>query len=178
MKILKRILLGILGVIVLVLFIALFTKKDYTIQREVVVNKPNQPVYDYTKMFQNQVEFNAWLKMDPDTKTEIRGTDGTVGSVYAWQSEKIGTGEQTTVAMENGRSIDYDLYFKEPMEGHAKNRMTFESIANNQTKIISKFDGRTPYPFNVMHWFMDMDKMIGDNIQSELNDIKSHMEKI
>jgi hypothetical protein len=177
MKILKRILLGILGVVVLLLIIGLFTKKDYVVQRDVVVNKPSQPIYDYVKLFSNQMDFNAWLKMDPKTKTEIRGTDGTVGSVYAWESDETGKGEQTLVGMNNAHSLDYDLHFMKPMEGHAKNNISFESIADNRTKVVTRFSGHTPYPFNIMHLFMNMDKMIGDNMQAELNDIKTHMEK-
>lgn len=79
MKALKKILFGIVGIIVLLLIIALFVKKDYAVQREIVVNKPKQQVFDYIKYLKNQNDYSKWGGMNPDIKKEFNSTAGTVG---------------------------------------------------------------------------------------------------
>ena len=49
MHILIKIVIGLLAIIVLLLIVALFVKKDYTVERSLVVNKPHQQVYNYLK---------------------------------------------------------------------------------------------------------------------------------
>src|SRR5690348_10023775 len=96
MKIVKKILLGIVAIIVLLLIIAIFLKKEYTVERSITINKPKQQIFDYVKLLKNQDNFSAWAKLDPNMKKEYHGTDGTVGFVSAWDSDKkdVGKGEQ------------------------------------------------------------------------------------
>lgn len=177
MKILKKILIGIAILIGLVLLIAAFTKKSYTIQREVVVARSPLDVYDYIRINKNQVDYNAWYKMDPATRIEVRGTDGEVGSVWAWDSEITGKGEQKIMALTPGKRIEYEITFIKPFEGKAASSVTFKQLDSTQTNIVNTFSSSTPYPLNIMLLFMDMDKMIGTEIQNGLNNIKANLEK-
>ena len=49
MNILITILFVLLGIITLILIIALFTKKGYYIQCDIIINAPLQKVFDYIK---------------------------------------------------------------------------------------------------------------------------------
>lgn len=177
MKILKRILLGIAGVIVLLLIIALFVKKEYTLERKVIINKPQQEVYDFVRMFKNQDATNPWLKLDPATKTEIRGNDGEVGAVYAWQSEKVGHGEQRLAAVSSPHELHYELHFIKPFEGYGQTDFYFGEAAPGQTKVRNTFSGKMPYPMNLMLLCVDMDKNIGSQLQIGLDNTKAALEK-
>ncbi|WP_207493255.1 SRPBCC family protein [Aridibaculum aurantiacum] len=179
MKLLKRILAGLAVLIVLLLVVALFVKKEYTVQREVTINKPKQEVFSYIKYLRNQDKFSKWASMDPAMRKEYRGTDGTVGFVSGWESDKddVGKGEQTIKRIEEGNAVDFDLHFIEPFEGRADARMTTQSLDENQTKVTWSFHSKMPYPMNVMILFMDMDTMIGEDLQVGLNNLKTRMEK-
>ena len=61
MRIFKKILIIIAIVIAALLVIGLFTKKEYTVSREITINKPKQEVFDYIKHLNNQQYFNTWL---------------------------------------------------------------------------------------------------------------------
>ena len=54
MKILKKILILIVAVIALALITALFVKKEYAVEREVVINKPKAEVFEYVNKNKNQ----------------------------------------------------------------------------------------------------------------------------
>jgi hypothetical protein len=84
MKILIGIIIVLVGVIVLFLIIGLFVKKDYSVGKEIVVNKPKTAVFEYLKFLKNQNKFSVWASMDPNMKIVFKGTDGTVGFVSAW----------------------------------------------------------------------------------------------
>ncbi|MFC0182462.1 hypothetical protein ACFFJX_07785 [Pseudarcicella hirudinis] len=93
MKILKKILILLAVFIVLLLVLGLFTRKSYSVEREITINKPKQEVFDFVKFIKNQNTFNKWVLLDPKMRKDYRGTDGTVGFVYAWDSDNKDVGK-------------------------------------------------------------------------------------
>ena len=117
--------------------------------------------------------------MDPNMEKSFRGTDGTVGFVSAWKSEEedVGSGEQEILRIDEGKRIDFELRFFEPFESSDLAYMATERISDNQTKVKWGFDGKMAYPMNLMLLFMDFEGMIGDDLQSGLQNLKSNLEK-
>jgi hypothetical protein len=179
MKALKVILIVIAVIIAIPLILALFVKKEYSVEREIIINKPKQEVYDYVKFLRNQNNFSKWANMDPAMRKEFRGTDGTVGFVSAWDSDdkNVGKGEQEITKIKEGERIDYEIRFIKPFESVAPAYMTTQAISANQTKVKWGFEGHMPYPMNVMQLFMDLPGMIGDDLQTGLNNLKNILEK-
>ncbi|MCH7409391.1 SRPBCC family protein [Belliella sp. DSM 111904] len=178
MKVIKVLGIGLLILIITPLVVALFTKKEVKVTREIIINKSSAQVYDYIKFMKNHEKYSKWDTMDPQMKKEYSGTDGQVGFVYAWFSDKpdVGVGEQEILKMEENKRIDYALRFKEPFEASDFAFLELESLSGNQTKVIWGYNGRMNYPMNAMLWFMDMDKMIGDDFEVGLNNLKSILE--
>ena len=176
MRLLKRLFFILLILIGILLITALFVDKDYTVQRSVVINKPQPEVFNYIKMLGNQNEYSKWAKMDPNMKKTFRGTDGTVGFVSAWEGNKdVGAGEQEIKAVTEGKSIDTEIRFKKPWESVAQGRMEAEPVAATQTKVVWQFSGHMPYPMNLMR-VLGMEKMIGNDLQTGLNNLKALQE--
>ena len=82
MRILKKIIIVIAILIAIPLIVALFVKKDYAIERQVVINKPKQEVFNYIKFLKNQDNYSKWNMIDPNMKKAYTGTDGTVGFLF------------------------------------------------------------------------------------------------
>lgn len=179
MKIIKKILAVLAIIIVALLIVALFAKKDYAVEKEVVINKPNQEVFDYIKLLKNQNNYSKWATMDANMKKEFRGTDGTVGFVSSWDSDvkDVGKGEQEIKKITEGKRIDYELRFIKPFESTEQTYMATEPVSENQTKVKWGFNGRMNYPMNLMLLCMDMEKMVGDDLQTGLNNLKNILEK-
>jgi uncharacterized membrane protein len=179
MKVIKKIGLVLLAIIAIALIIALFLKKDYVVSREVVINKPKQDVFNYIKFLKNQDTYSKWAAMDVNMVKTYSGTDGTVGFVSAWDSniKDVGKGEQTIKKITEGVSVDYLLHFIKPFEDVAEATMATVVMAPNQTKVTWAIKGKMPYPMNLMQLFMNMDKMIGDDLVTGLNNLKVLLEK-
>jgi uncharacterized protein YndB with AHSA1/START domain len=178
MKVVKKILIGLLGIVAILLITGLFLKKDYAVHREIVINKPKQEVFDYIKLLKNQDNFSLWAMTDPKMKKTYSGTDGTVGFVSAWDSQNkdVGKGEQEIKKITEGERIDFELRFIKPFESTEKAYMTTEAVSPTQTKVIWGFDGHMAYPMNLMLLFMDFDQMLGDQLKTGLDNLKVKLE--
>jgi len=178
-KFLKIAGLVIVGIFVLVLLSALFIKKEYSVERVVSINQPKQVVYDYTKYLKNQNNFSVWAKIDPNMKVDFRGTDGTVGFVSAWDSEvkEAGMGEQEITGITENERIDYEIRFLKPMKSTDNAFLQFTAENDSVTSVKWGFFGKMKYPMNLMLVFMDMDSMLGKDLEGGLSNLKTILEK-
>jgi hypothetical protein len=179
MKILFVILISLLSLVALLLIAGLFMKKEYHVVREVVVNKPKQFVFEYIKLLKNQNKYSVWASMDSNMKTEFRGTDGTRGFVSAWESNEknVGKGEQEILTVADGERVDYEIRFIKPFESTSTASMSTVSVNDNQTKVSWAFTGKMKYPMNLMLLFMNMEKMIGNDLEKGLKNLKVLLEE-
>src|SRR6185436_17821071 len=107
MNIIVTILLVVAGIIALLLIVALFMKREHYVNREIIINAPRQKVFDYIKLLKNQEQFNKHAMAAPDRKREFKGTDGTVGYIYAWSGDiNAGEGEKEIKSIIEGKRIE------------------------------------------------------------------------
>jgi hypothetical protein len=172
------ILIIIAALIILLLVIALFSKKGYTIERDIVINRPKQDVFNYIKLLRNQENYSKWVMTDPNMKKEFKGTDGTVGFVYAWDgNKKAGKGEQEIMGIKEGERLDIEVRFIKPFEGIAQTPLTTTAIADNQTKVTWGMTSAMKYPMNIMLLILNMEKMLGKDLEISLSNLKSILER-
>ncbi|OQY45362.1 MAG: polyketide cyclase [Candidatus Parabeggiatoa sp. nov. 2] len=178
MKILRRIIILLLILIAVALTASLFIDKDYSVQREVIINKPNAEVFDYLKYLKNQEEFSKWATMDPHTRRTYTGIDGQVGFISAWESDSanVGAGEQEIMKIIGSERIEIELRFLEPFESTELAYFVTEEISPEQTKVIWGFDGSMNRPMNLMLLFMDFEKMLGEDFEYGLGNAKRILE--
>lgn len=178
MKLLKKIILVIVAIILIFLVIALFVDRNYSVERNVIINKPIAEVFDYVRYLKNQDNFSKWAMMDPEMQKWYRGTDGQPGFVSAWKSEKknVGAGEQEILRIEEDKRIDYELRFLEPFESTQQAYITTTAIDSMQTRVAWGFNGYMAYPSNLMLLFMDFEEIVGDDFQTGLDKLKNELE--
>jgi hypothetical protein len=176
MNIIITILLVLAGIIALLLIIALFMKREHYVKREIIINAPRQKVFDYLKLLKNQDEFNKHAMTGPDRKREFKGTDGTVGYIYAWSGNKnAGEGEKEIKNIVDGKRIETEIRFVKPMTATASIIMETESLSDNQTKVIWSNAGTLKYPINIM--IPMMKKHVVKDMDSSLSTLKNILEK-
>ena len=179
MKALKKVFLVIAVLIAGVAILAGVAKKEYSVQRQIEINKPHTEVFSYLKFLKNQDNFSVWAARDPNMKKEFRGTDGTIGFVSAWDStnEEVGKGEQEIKKITENERIDLELRFLKPFESTEQAYFTTEATSENSTVVTWGFNGKMPYPMNLMLLFMDFDAMLGKDFDSGLSKLKAILEK-
>jgi uncharacterized protein YndB with AHSA1/START domain len=177
-KILKYTLLGLLSLVVIILIAAAIMPSEYAVERHVVIQKSRNEVFAFARMLGNQDKYSVWEGRDPNIKKSYRGTDGQVGAVYRWESqnEEVGVGEQEITRIEENKRIESALRFEAPFESNDQAYMAFEDAPNGATKVVWGFNGKMPYPFNLMLPFMGMEEMLGKDFQDGLDKMKAYTE--
>lgn len=177
MNILLTLLGVVISIIILLLIVALFIKKEYAVERSITINKPKEAVFNYIKYLKNQDNFSKWASMDPNMKKEYMGTDGTVGFISAWEgNKKVGKGEQEIKKITEGEQVDFELRFIKPFPGLANAYMKASTADNNKTQVKWGFDSKMNYPMNLMLLFMNMENMIGKDFSTGLENLKNILE--
>ncbi|MEP7371784.1 MAG: SRPBCC family protein [Chitinophagaceae bacterium] len=177
MGILVTILIVIASVIALFLLIAAFTKKDFTLEKQVVINRSKKDVFDYLKLIKNQEQYSVWVMKDSNIKIAYTGTDGTIGFTSSWESndKNVGIGEQEIKKITEGESMEVEIRFKKPFEGTNQARTSVITLGDTQTKVTQVFYGSSKFPMNIMNLMMD--KLVGTAMQKNLENMKANLEK-
>lgn len=177
MNILLAILIVIGVIIAIPMIIALFVKKEYRIEEKVSINKQPSEVFKYVKHIKNQEQYSKWVMIDQNMKKTLTGTDGTVGFMYAWESENkgIGQGTQEIKKITEGKQIDTEIRFIKPFEGTGHVTMLTDSIGVNQTQVTWSMEGNSKYPMNFVNLFMG--KVLHKDMQISLQKLKNNLEK-
>ncbi|MGV3599281.1 MAG: SRPBCC family protein [Bacteroidota bacterium] len=167
----------IVAIIILPFVLALFTKKSYSIERGIVINQPVNVVFDYLKHIKNQDHYSKWVQMDANMKKEYRGTDGTVGFVYAWNGNKqAGEGEQEIKGIDENRRLDLEVRFVRPFAAIAQTPFITEAVEVNETRVRWGMSSSMNYPMNIVLLFMNMENLLGKDLEISLQQLKDNLE--
>ena len=148
----KRLLVVSILFISAVLIAAYFMPKEYSVEREITINKPADSIFKYVRSLKNQNEFSVWANIDPKIKVTYKGTDGAVGSVSSWESnvKEVGVGEQEITKITENRRLSFALRFKKPMEDTAVGFMSTEPISSKSNQ--SKMGNQRNYSLSYKHY--------------------------
>jgi len=123
------------------------------------------------------VKWSPWVEKDTAMKTEIAGTDGTVGAMWKWEGNKeVGKGEQTFTKIEEPNGVASDIHFIKPMDGHATSSVNLTDTEGG-VKVIWRTDFEMPRPWNVFGLFMNMEKEMNTTFDRGLAKLKDLTEK-
>lgn len=151
-KNIKIILAAIAVIVALPFVVALFMPQTFVVQKEIVVDKPKDEVFEFIKNLKNQERYSKWFIVDPHIKKTYKGTDGTVGFIMAWESdnENVGTGEQEIKKIDDGKRVDVEIRMVKPFTSTDPASTEVESVNANQTRIKSTYTGKMNYPMNLL----------------------------
>lgn len=166
----------IIGIVALVFVAALILPKSHYVERKIVIQAPLQKVFDYIRFLQNQEHFNSNAMEDDNREKTFKGTDGSVGYVYAWKGNKdAGEGEKEIIAVDEGKRVEMEIRFVKPMKATARIIMKTEALADQQTKVSWSNAGTLPVPINL--FIPKMQKHVAKDMDKSLLTLKAMLEK-
>ena len=172
MKIIKRILLGLVALVVLLVCIAFVLPSEAHVERSLAIEAPAERIYPLIANFKENNKWSPWHALDPEMKQTFTGEDGTVGSKVAWESEHkhVGSGSQEITALDPNKRIETSLDFG--AQGTAEAFFQFDE-ANGTCIVTWGFDcdlGNNP----ISRYFgLMFDGMIGPMYEEGLNNLKA-----
>ena len=170
--------LVVLGVVVVaVVILGIVAPTDMNVEREVVIEKPREVVFNDLRLVKNHDSWSPWMRKDPNIMKQYRGTDGTVGFVQSWSGNNdVGVGEQEIKNIAEGSRIDYELRFKKPMEDTSAAYLVTEDAGAGRTRVKWGMNGRSPFPRNVFCLLLNIKGKLGRDFDQGLADLKTRLE--
>ncbi len=176
MKVLKIIGIVILAIVAIVLILGLIAPRQYHVERSIVIQAPRALVFNQVQYWKNWEDWSPWAKADATMKCTYEGADGYPGSLYRWSGEKVGKGEMSNTGLKPNEEIQYHLKFIEPFEDHADGFLRAEDVEGD-TRLSWALYGKSPFPWNALSLFMNLDQRIGKDFEEGLALLKEISEK-
>lgn len=173
---LKKIGLGVLALVALVMIYAAVQPEDYVISREIAIQAPAEKIFPYLNNQRLAERWGPWLEQDPEAKMNYSGPDEGVGAQASWDSKgQLGTGSATIVKSEANQLVGIQLEYTRPMHMTQYSEYIVKS-GGEQTIVEWRVTGKNNFIGRLMCLFMNMDKMVGGMFEKGLANLKQVVE--
>jgi hypothetical protein len=175
MKLFKKLLLGLLALIALLLVIAVFLPSKYHVARQIVIRARPDAIYPWVNNIRKWPEWTAWNKdRDPTLTFSYEGPPEGTGAVSKWDGKKTGNGMMTFTECSPASGVKYDLSFE-----HGKYKsvggLSFEP-SGDATQVTWADDGDLGANPISRYFGLAMDHMIGPDFEAGLRNLKQKVE--
>jgi effector-binding domain-containing protein len=134
---LKKILIGLVGLILLVLLAGFLLPGKVQISRSITVNAPAEYAFEEVNALENHPKWSYWNSIYPNMTMTYGDIRTGTGALVSWEGEDSGTGSMTITESIPNSSIKMDLNFMD--EGTALAWYTFEP-ADDGIKLTQGFE--------------------------------------
>ena len=176
MDLLKKILTGLVIIIIFGLIALYFLPNHYSVSSSIEINKPADVVYAQIYDFNKWGKWDPWMEKDPEAKVTIEGTPGTPGHKMSWDGKKSGKGSVTIISAGLNEHVYSQLDFIKPFKVTAKDLMNIEAVGD-KTKITWTTSGGLAFPFGRL-FGLTVDKALGKNQKKGLDNLKKYVESL
>src|SRR5882762_5308858 len=169
----KKILLGLVIIVVLLLVVIALQSSTYHVERTATINAPAPVVFAQVNDFHKWNAWSPWAKMDPAMKQTFEGAPAGNGAVYTWTgNSEVGEGRMTITDSHPSDLINIRLEFIKPFAATDKTVFSFKP-QGNQTTVTWSLDGDNNFIGKAFGLVMSMDKMVGNDFNRGLAQLKS-----
>jgi hypothetical protein len=146
------------------------------VERSAAINAPAERIAPLIADLHRWTEWSAYETKDPDMKRTYSGANAGVGAVYMWEGDSnVGSGRMEIVEA-SAAKVRITLDFVSPLEGHNVAEFALEPNGN-ATNVRWAMDGPSPFIGKLLGVFIDMDKMVGQDFEIGLANLKALAEK-
>jgi len=171
--VLKKLLLAVVVVLAVFAVFVASRPSSYRVSRAQAIAAPPSSVYALVADFQQWDKWSPWAKLDPAMKTTYGGPVAAAGSSYAWSgNDKVGEGRMTIVEAKPGERVRIRLEFIKPFASTSSTEFEFAPKGGG-TQTTWTMVGHNEFVGKAFSVFMNMDKMIGNDFEKGLAQLKA-----
>ncbi|HEY1172438.1 MAG TPA: SRPBCC family protein [Verrucomicrobiae bacterium] len=168
--------IAIVALIGILLIAASRQPDEYSVSRSATMAAPASAIFTHVNTIKKWEAWNPWGKLDPNMKLTYDGPSAGVGASYSWEgNNQVGSGKMTVTESKPDEAVRFRLDMYKPMAGTSDAAFTFKP-EGDKTTVTWSMSGKCNLMSKVMGLFMSMDKMIGDQFEKGLADLKTIVE--
>jgi effector-binding domain-containing protein len=176
MKTLKKIFIGIVILLLVLIVISYLLPKNYKVERSTIIKANKSVIFDLTSNFTKWDLWTPWTKaIDSTAKFELIGIEAQVGTQWKWTGKVLGNGEMTISEIMPDELIAYDLSFNEG-KYQSKGKLVIE-VQGDSNKVSWFDEGDLGYNPISRYMGLFMDKMMGPDFEKGLAKLKKVAEE-
>ena len=173
----EKILIGVAGALVVFVAVVATRPSAYHVERKLEIAAPADLVFgvlnDLHQFAGIFVLFGSpFEKLNPNMQKTFEGPAAGVGQSYAWSGKEAGKGKMTIEESVPGQKVGVKLEFVEPMESTATCALTVVGTPTGSF-VTWSMDGNHNFIGKAFGMFMDMDNMLGTDIEKGLAQLKT-----
>jgi len=177
-----KILGALVALIVIVIVLGFVLPDKVTLEREVVIEAPQEDVFVLISDFNEWNKWSPWANIDPEAEFELTGEPG-IGQRMSWKSDhpEVGNGTQEMTAFEPPNSITTGLDFG--AQGVASATFILSPAGDNATNVKWTFKSNmrkgVPFHMKPVATYMGfmMEKFLGPAYETGLANLKATAEQ-
>lgn len=170
---LKKILLGIVVIVAVILIAAAFQPNEFKVERRATIAAAPAAVFPHVNEFKKWQAWSPWEKLDPQMKRTFGGPEGGVGATYAWVGNSdVGEGKMTITESRPNEKVQIKLDFIKPFESSSDTVFALAPDGKG-TAVRWTMSGKNNYMSKLFCLFMNMDKMVGGDFEKGLAALKA-----
>jgi len=175
MKWLKRIVLGVVLLVAILLAVGMLLPSGFKVQRSVEIAAPPSKIFPLIASPREWKNWSVWNRRDPAMKVEYSGPESGAGATWSWQSKSEGDGTMEFTAAIPDQRVDYALHFPE-FDMRSKGQLQLQASGAG-TRVTWTNEGNVGNnPVN-RYFAVMMDSMVGPDFQAGLANLKELAER-
>ena len=168
-----KILIALAGIVAVLVVVIALRPAEFRVERTATISAPPPVVFAQVNDFHKWEAWSPYVKRDPAMKKSFEGAPAGVGAIYTWSgNHEVGEGRTTIIESRPGELIRVKLEFVRPFTATSTATFTLKP-EGERTAVTWSLDGRNGFPAKAMGLVMNMDKMIGDDFEKGLAQMKT-----
>jgi hypothetical protein len=172
MSILSYVLAALAVAVLAVLAYASTRPDEFRVERRLRIAATPDQLWPLVGELRGFNRWNPYERKDPLIKTNYSGPAAGIGSHYAWQSDKVGTGSMEVTGQQPGRAVQMKLDFLKPFEAHNQAEFALQPLADGATEVRWTMAGPANFVSKLMGVFINMDQMVGRDFEDGLQNLR------
>jgi uncharacterized protein YndB with AHSA1/START domain len=175
MAMLKKIIIGLVGLIVVLLAISFLLPSHFKIERSIEMAAPPEKIFSDIEDPRAWAKWTVWNQRDPKMQVTYSGAEKGQGAIWTWQSKTEGNGSMEFTKIDAPKLMEYKLSF--PDYGMtSKGTMTL-TPSGSGTKVSWTNEGDLGANPMSRYFGLVMDSMVGKDFDAGLKNLKALAEK-
>lgn len=149
---------------------------EFVVTRSGTIEAQPAAVFPYVNDLRKLNEWSPWARLDPNIKNEFSGPEAGEGAKFHWVgNENVGEGIMTITESRPHEQVTLNLEFIKPVAATNTTRFTLKP-EGEKTVVTWTMSGKNNFMGKAFCMVMNMDKMIGEQFEQGLANMKSLVE--